>query len=102
MPERTEAQRKKTRDYQRKRYARLKQEQAEAASDAQIKAAAARLGASVERDYGPKAKRAATKAPATRLAYMIPRLVDLTLALRKAGCRMAICTFTDGSKITLR
>lgn len=48
-------------------------------------------------------KRAATKAPAhKRMAFMIPKLVDLTLALRAAGCKRAICTFADGSQILLR
>ena len=101
MPERTEEQRAARRKYMKKWNAKRRQEKEELAdfdaramavanSPIRLKPETGELAEKLKRRGGPK------------LAYRIPLLVDLTLALRKAGCKNAICTFADGSKITLR
>jgi len=107
MAEKTEAQRAARRAYMKKYTARKRKEALAVARDNEIVEmvhanVADKNSALVKARAALAEKRAAARRPKSRLAYMIPRLVDLTLALRKAGCRMAICTFTDGSKITLR
>jgi hypothetical protein len=107
MAEMTEAQRVKRRAYMKKWNAKRRQEKEELAAWDARALEAAHAPRRLKADPVALAEKAEKKARgggprATRLAYMIPRLVDLTLALRKAGCRMAICTFADGSKITLR